>query len=107
MSEANNDPTTMRHDMEASQQSSEWRFKDEPKLKKQNATRELKVIPLAAYQWCIDERVKRWHTYVASYGCDFENKVVFISFIYSRFLFLIVYTRFCDFLMSRTLTVPL
>lgn len=68
ISELNNDLTfiakllieTWMHgfDMKANQQSSEWCFKDKPKPKKQNATRELKAIPSVAYSgWKTDTRV--------------------------------------------------
>lgn len=36
-----------------------WRFENETNPRKENATRELKAISLAAYQGCIDEGVKR------------------------------------------------
>lgn len=38
-----------------------------------NASKELNVIPLAAYQQCMDKWVKRWHTYVASDLYYFEG----------------------------------
>lgn len=34
----------------------------------QNTTKELKAIPLAAYQRCVDEWMKRWHTAQNSKG---------------------------------------
>lgn len=43
-------------DMDTSQQLSEWQFEDGTKpRKKQNATRELKVIHFTAYQGCMDD----------------------------------------------------
>ena len=40
---------------------------------KQNATKELSAIPLAAYEKCMDDWIKRWHMCVASNGCYFEG----------------------------------
>jgi len=61
------------YDIQTSQQSWEWRLKNELKSKKENSPKELQAIHRSAYEKRMDDWAKRRHSCIALDGAYFEG----------------------------------